>query len=271
MSKDEYILGTGDDELARLGFQHRLWSDAAHALWRAAGIRPGHRVLDLGCGPGFGAFDLASLVGRRGRVVALDMSEGFVAHANQQAAARDLPHLVARTGNVEALAFADGETFDIAYARWVLCFVAHPERVIAGVVRALAPGGRLCVHDYFNYETMTAAPRRASYTRIVQATAASWRSRGGDPDVVGRLPRLLAEHGMRVDHLAVHQRIARPGDTMWHWATTWWRNYVPKLVDMKFLEKPEAEAFFADLEDLDRSPHDFIVMPPVYEIMATKI
>ena len=46
----EYVLGTGQDELDRLALQHRLWSDAAHAAWRWAGLRLGARALDLGAG-----------------------------------------------------------------------------------------------------------------------------------------------------------------------------------------------------------------------------
>ncbi|MEQ1634790.1 MAG: SAM-dependent methyltransferase, partial [Planctomycetota bacterium] len=68
MSDREYVLGTGSDELTRLSQQHRLWSNTAHEAWLAARIAPGHRVLDVGCGPGYAAFDLASLVTARGAV-----------------------------------------------------------------------------------------------------------------------------------------------------------------------------------------------------------
>jgi len=86
----EYILGTGADELDRLALQARLWSDAAHNLWRMARIQPGSHVLDVGCGPGYAAFDLAQLVTRRGRVIGLDESANFVAYANGNSAATEL-------------------------------------------------------------------------------------------------------------------------------------------------------------------------------------
>lgn len=103
MSERPYVLGTGEDELARLGLQHRLWSDAAHAAWLAAGLAPGQRVLDVGCGPGYAAFDLAQIVGRAGAVLAVDESPGFVAHANEQAARRGLPQLRALVADAHAL------------------------------------------------------------------------------------------------------------------------------------------------------------------------
>lgn len=267
----EYVLGTQADELERLGFQHRLWSDAAHALWKRAEIRLGQRVLDVGCGPGFAAFDLAQLVGKAGAVVGVDESEGFVEHLVRGAAARGLPGCEGRVGDVQQLApLVDAGSFDLAWARWVLCFAPDPDAVVAGVAAALRPGGRVCIHDYFNYEMMTSAPRRASYTAVVAATARSWRARGGDPDVMGRVPAMLHRHGLRLTHLGVHQRIARPRDSMWQWGETWWRNFVPKLVQMGEIDTALQETFFRDLDEMSASEIDYLVLPPVYEMLAEK-
>jgi SAM-dependent methyltransferase len=267
-----YPLGTDHQELERLHLQHRLWSDAAHALWRQAGIRPGARVLDVGAGPGAAAFDLAQLVTSSGAVVAVDESAAFVDYVRREAEERGLAQLRAEVGDVQrldAVAAVEAGTFQLAYARWVLCFTPHPEQVIAGVARALAPGGALCIHDYFNYAAMTPAPRRPAYTHVVEATARSWRDHGGDPDVVARLPGLLHDAGLELEHLAAHQRIARPGDTMWYWASTWWRSYTPRLVEMGYLTAADQEAFHAELETLTRE-RDFLVLPPVFELIARR-
>lgn len=270
----EYVLGTGADELARLGLQHRLWADAAHGAWLRAQLRIGQRILDVGCGPGYATFDLAQLVGPGGRVVGIDESAAFVAHVEAQARARALTQVETRVGDVQRLADVLGPAhaggFDGAYARWVLCFVPDPASVVAGVHGALRRGGRFIVHDYFNYGSMSMAPRRVSHDRAVAATIASWRARGGDPDIVGRLPRLLAAAGFELLHLAVHQRLARPGDTMWHWPDVWWRTYAPKLVESGFLAREDMEQLFRDLDDIAARNTDFIQPPPVFEVIAEK-
>src|SRR5262245_37660573 len=74
-----YLLGTKDDEIERLGLQHRVWRPQVLACWRRAGITTGSRVLDLGAGPGFATVDLAEIVGPSGRVVAYERSPRFVA------------------------------------------------------------------------------------------------------------------------------------------------------------------------------------------------
>jgi len=267
-----YVLGTGDDELQRLGLQHRLWADAAHAAWRRAGIRIGDRVLDVGSGPGFGSFDLAQLVTRQGAVLAVDESRPFLAHVESQAKSRELPQLRVRQGNVEHLPelLAGEAPFDLAYARWVLCFVKDPAAVVRGVARALRPGGRFVVHDYFNYASMTLAPRSASHDRVVAATVAAWRKNGGDPDVVGALPKLLDEAGFDLLHLDVHQRVARGTDSMFGWVDTWWHTFAPKLVTMGLLAKDECEALLRELVQMRTDPHAFLQCPPVYEVIAER-
>lgn len=272
-SEPEYVLGTGADELERLGLQHRLWSDDAHALWRRARVGPGQQVLDVGCGPGYAAFDLAQLAGRASTVVGVDESRSFIEHLRAQAASRGLPQLTGVVGDVQRLLALLPDRrgrFDFAWARWVLCFVPDPEAVVAGVAALLRPGGRFAVHDYFNYATSTIAPRRASYDRVIAATQASWRAAGGDPDVAARVPRMMAAHGLDVEHLAIHQRVARPGDSMFAWPDTWWRSYAPKLVEMGHITAEECAAVIRDLDDLAASPTDFILPPPVTEILAVK-
>ncbi|MDX2146464.1 MAG: methyltransferase domain-containing protein [Planctomycetota bacterium] len=268
---NEYVLGTHDAELERLGFQARLWADAAHGAWRSAGLRLGHHALDVGCGPGFASLDMAQWVGSRGRVLGVDESERFVRFAEEQAAARRLPQAQHRVGDVHNLdAVAGAGSMDLCYARWVLCFVSRPREVVAAIARTLRPGGALVVHDYFNYEAMTTAPKREIYTKIVRATGDSWRARGGNPDVVGLLPAMCAEHGLRVEKLEAIQRIARPGESMWYWTSTWWRNYTPRLVEMGAITQAEHEQFHAEMDEIERTPGQFLVLPAVYELIVRR-
>lgn len=267
-----YVLGTGDDELQRLGLQHRLWSDAAHAAFRRAGLQVGHRALDVGCGPGFAAFDLAQLVTRAGSVVGIDESAEFLTHLETQARSRSLPQLRSVVGDVQHLErhLAGEAPFDLAYARWVLCFLPDPAAVLRGIAAVLRPGARFVVHDYFNYRSMTLAPHHPAHDRAVAATIAAWRNRGGDPDVVGRLPGLLAEAGFTIEHLDVHQRIARGTDTMFGWIDSWWHTFAPKLVGMGLLARTDADELLAELASRRGDPQRFAHCPPVYEVIACR-
>lgn len=64
MDDGDYLLGTGDDEIERLGLQHSVWRPHAARTWNSSGFRQGQTIIDVGCGPGFASLDLADVVGR---------------------------------------------------------------------------------------------------------------------------------------------------------------------------------------------------------------
>ncbi|MFM9996700.1 MAG: class I SAM-dependent methyltransferase [Phycisphaerales bacterium] len=269
----EYVLGVSDQETGRLGLQHRLWSESSHRLWELARIQPGMHVLDVGCGPGYAAVDLAELVGASGRVVGVDESPLFLKQLHDKAAARRLVHIDRVLGDVQqldTLLAPAHEAFDAAYARWVLCFVPDPESVVRGVAKLLKPGGRFAVQDYFNYEAMTIAPRRPAFTRVIQAVGKSWRDRGGDPDIIGRFPALCRRHGLVVESMSVNHRVARPGTPIWHWPDSFWASYLPRLVEMGYLTPSDRSAFEAAWSEASTDPDTFMFLPPVYDVVAVK-
>ncbi|MCL4741749.1 MAG: methyltransferase domain-containing protein [Phycisphaerales bacterium] len=268
----EYVLGTDEAELARLGFQHRLWSDTAHALWQSAGIRPGMRVLDVGCGPGYASLELAQIVGASGAVVGVDESEPFLEFARARAALLGVSHTDFRVGDATDLASVGlpEATFDLVYARWVLCFVPDPEAVVRGLATLVRPGGRVAVQDYFNYQSLTLAPRREAFDRVIRAVVRSWRDRKGDPDVMARLPRLFREHGFRTDLLRPTKVLTRPGESMWHWPDSFWRSFLPRLEKMGYITAEERAGFEGAWAEASSDPDTFMLLPTVFDLVVAK-
>ncbi len=266
----EYVLGVNDAELERLGLQHRLWGAQAYVIWERAGFRAGQTILDVGCGPGFAAFDLAALVGPAGRVIAVDEAARFLHHIQQQCHARGVTNIEVHPADVQHLSLP-AESVDGAYARWVLCFVRDPAAVVRAVAAALRPGGIFAVQDYFNYTALSLAPRSEAFDRIIDGVNRSWRARGGDPDVVGRLPALMDACGLRVREIRPILRTARPADPLWQWPTSFFRNFVPALVRDGFVTESEARAFEGEWAARSADPHTFFQTPPVFDVIAEKV
>ena len=80
----DYVLGTHDQEVARLGLQHRVWRPTVLECWRNAGITTGWRVVDVGAGPGYATVDLAEIVGPTGEVLGIDCTTAFLDIANRE-------------------------------------------------------------------------------------------------------------------------------------------------------------------------------------------
>ena len=68
-AENDYVLGTNDEELDRLGLQHRVWRPVVTECWQRVGITHGWRVIDVGAGPGYATADLAEIVGPTGSVL----------------------------------------------------------------------------------------------------------------------------------------------------------------------------------------------------------
>lgn len=265
----EYVLGTDAEEIARLGLQHRLWSEQTFALWARAGFGPGQTILDVGCGPGFATFDLAQLVGPTGRVVAVDESPHFVGYLDAQRAARGVANVDTQLGDVHHLNLPPCSV-DRAYARWVLCFVRDPELVIRRVADALRPGGRFAVQDYFDYASLTLAPRSEVFRRVVQAVSRSWRDHGGDDDVAARIPGMMRRAGLEVLDVRPNLRVARPHEPLWAWPTSFFRSFLPRLVQMNAITQDTLDEFAAEWNARSHDPDTFFVAPVVYDIIGRK-
>ena len=265
----EYVLGTDRAELERLGLQHQLWLAQAASVWERAGFRGGHRILDLGCGPGFATVDLAQRVGPRGAVVALDISRRFLAHLEELAKARGMTNIRTALGSVERLAIREFG-FDGAYARWVLCFVQRPAAVLRQVARRLKRGGVFVIQDYYRYENITIAPQCEAFRRVFRAVHESWRARGGDPDIGCRLPGLVHGAGFEVKELAPLVRLARPGSPLWDWPDTFFDIYLPSLVKAHFITAAHERAFRREWAKRSHDHGAFFTSPPMIEIIAVK-
>jgi ubiquinone/menaquinone biosynthesis C-methylase UbiE len=111
----------------------------------AVAARPGEVGLDVGCGAGHLACELAGEVAPGGRIVAIDKSPQSVEASRARAANEKLADVVdVRGGDATALEFSD-ETFDFVVAVQVYSFVPDVSRAIEEAARVLRKGGRLLV------------------------------------------------------------------------------------------------------------------------------
>jgi ubiquinone/menaquinone biosynthesis C-methylase UbiE len=116
-------------------------------LVELAGLRPGERVLDLGCGRGASLFPAAEAVGPRGEVVGLDLAPTMLAETAAEAERRGLTWVRVREGDAEQPTEPEG-SFDAVVAGFVVFFLDEPATAVARWGRLLRPGGRLVLSTF---------------------------------------------------------------------------------------------------------------------------
>lgn len=264
-----YHLGTTDQELYRLGFQHQAWQEETLKLWHLAGFNYRQHLLDLGCGPGFATLELARLTGPDGHVHALDASQRFVDHLQGRLKAERVSNVTPQVGDVHAIPLAD-ESVDGVFARWLLCFVENPAGVCAEAARVLRPGGVFVAWDYFNYLSVKVYPEHPAIARLFDCYHHSALAHQGSYDIAQHLPRLMVDQGLQVEHLHPINRAARPGSLIWQWVELFNNNYLPQLQQQGLMSAPECDEFRAAWQQASTDPAAFFFPPPMLGIIARK-
>ena len=185
-------------------FVPALFGQWAPIVADAAQIRPGQRVLDVACGTGILAREIASRVGSVGRVVGIDRSPGMIAVAKQLAPAVDW-----REGVAESLPFPD-RSFEAVVSQFGLMFFTDRRQALREMLRVLTRGGRLAVAVWDSLDRM---PAFAAEVALLEHTAGR---RAADalraPFVLGNredLATLFADAGAASAEMTTHHGTAR--------------------------------------------------------------
>ena len=266
----DYVLGTHDEELERLGLQHRAWQSVALDCWRRAGITAGSRVLDVGAGPGYATVDLAEIVGSAGEVVALERSHKFVAAIEKARRTRSLTNVKIKELDLMTDELPQGQ-FDFSWCRWVLCFVSDPALLVKKIGSVLKRGGLALFHEYGHYKTWRFAPRRPSLEEFRTHVIETWRAAGGEPDTGRELPSWLATNGFAVRSVRPHVFCLRPNDFMWKWPAQFIEVHLSRLKELGRIDDGFAEKVRAELTDAENNPNSFMITPLVLEIVAERL
>lgn len=107
-------------------------------------IRPGDRVVDIGCGFGETCLELGRLVGPTGEVLGLDCTDAFLEIANCERDQAALTHVRYELGDAQAHPLRENH-YDVAFARFGIMFFESAVRALRNTYRALKPGGKVCL------------------------------------------------------------------------------------------------------------------------------
>jgi ubiquinone/menaquinone biosynthesis C-methylase UbiE len=253
-------------EIARYRQMAAEARDSERDAWIAAGIVPGARIADIGCGPAAMLVELANVVGSGGRVDGIESDSKARAAAEQMVAGARLRNARILAGEATASGLEAG-TYDAVMMRHVLLHNGSKVQVIlAHLATLLRPRGCL-----FLVETDPLGWRRDPDDSDIADCYERWfalmRHRGNDLRIGEKLGRLLVEHGLElIDRFARYMR-GPVGEDYWRggpWAAR------QALVDAGLATNDDVGRWDAAFSRLFSLPSDRVFFTPFYRAIGMR-
>jgi ubiquinone/menaquinone biosynthesis C-methylase UbiE/RimJ/RimL family protein N-acetyltransferase len=209
-------------------------------------LRPGMRLLDVGCGPGTITMDLAERLGPQGHVTALEVTDEALGLARAEADRRGTATVDFVTGNVEALDLPDG-AYDVVHAHQVLQHVADPVRALREMRRVCRPGGLVAARDS-DYPAFAWHPTVPELDRWLEVYLSVARSNRAEPAAGRRLLSWARSAGFTDVHAGASTWcFATDVDRQW-WGGLWADRVVDSALARQAVDRGVAtEAELADI------------------------
>jgi SAM-dependent methyltransferase len=269
-STPEYALGYSESEHRRLVAQARFFEEATRGLFRRAGLEPGMRVLDVGCGPGDVSFLAAEFVGPMGRVLGVDRSASSIALARERAQAAHLENVTFHEGELTAL---DGKPqFDALVGRLILMYLPDPEAALAQFFEFIRPGG-LVIFQELEMSMSRAVPRSPIHQACGDWIRETIRRAGFEIDMGSRLFPTFRRAGLNGVELVLDARVVGgEGSPGYDLLAQTVRSLLPMMERLGVVTAAEVQVdtLATRLEDEIRAGDGVMIYPPLIGAWARK-
>jgi SAM-dependent methyltransferase len=258
-----YIIDGGEPGAARLAVLGRTLAASSESFLKRTGLRPGVRVLDVGCGSG-------ELTGWIAETVAPAEAVGVDVDLTVLSIARD------RWGDHPAaprflLADATGVPaplgrFDLVYARFLLSHQTDPLSVLLALRALCRPGGVVAVEDV-DIPAMFCEPRCDAFDRATELYCQAAVARGADPRLGPRLAGLFDEAGFEgVQAGAVHPAF-REGEGK-RMAELTLRSIRAAVLASGLIDEDDYAEVLDELRRVTDDPTTLLGLPRIHQVMG---
>jgi ubiquinone/menaquinone biosynthesis C-methylase UbiE len=266
MEKVPYIIRGGVEGRERLRILARVMRPTTLDLLERAGMRPGMTCLEVGCGGGDLAFDMARLVGPEGRVLGTDFDQTKLELARREAAAQQLANIEFRLADITQDAVE--EKFDLIHARFVLTHLRNPADALIRMREALKPAGVMVIED-IDFQGYFCYPECAALRRYVELYTQTAARRGCNANIGPSLPAMLADAGFQRIQMNVVHPAGTTGEVKMISPLTM-ENIADAVLAEGLASRVEIDQLVAALNEFANTPGTVGCMPRVVEAWGWK-
>jgi SAM-dependent methyltransferase len=263
---ERYAIRGGKEGYERLLLLAReRWPDTA-ALFKRAGLSPGMRCIDLGCGGGEVTLEIARLVGPGGSVIGVDMDEIKLNLARREAVGRGLGNVEFRLQDVGDWDEPDG--YDAVYCRFLLQHLSQPVGLLRRMWAGVRPGGVLLVEDA-DFDGWCCHPPNDGFDFFVRTYGQLLQRRGGDHAMGRKLYTCFESAGIPRPQVALTQ----PAWTEGEGKTLAWSTLEATreaIVSERVASEAEISAALLALQEFTEDPDTLICGPRNFQLWSSR-
>jgi ubiquinone/menaquinone biosynthesis C-methylase UbiE len=266
LSAPSYIIRGGIAGRERLRILSRVMRPTSLDLLQRAGLTSGMNVLEIGCGGGDLAFDIARIIGPAGRVLGTDIDQTKLDLAAREASEHGLTNVTFLHADITQSVPASD--FDLIHARFVLTHLTNPAQALAHIRTALRHGGTIVLED-IDFRGYFCHPDCAAVWRYVQLYTDTTKRKGVDANIGPRLPSLLSDAGFEKVRMNVVQPSGTEGEVKLISPLTM-ENIAEAVIAEGLATSEEIDRLVAELYVYARTPGTLGCMPRIFEAWATQ-
>jgi ubiquinone/menaquinone biosynthesis C-methylase UbiE len=224
-----YVLGHSQDELARLEQQGAIFAGETEMVFHRAGLKPGMRVLDIGCGVGDVSLIAARIVGPGGAVLGVDRSEEALDYARRRAKKAGYDWLSFEAADLNT--FDSGGKYDALTGRFILLYMSHPAAALRRLIGHVERGG-IAAFLEFDINQAGAVPEMPLLSRLIYWVTETYRRVGIEPNMGSKLYTTFRAAGLTPEMMGTC-RVEGGADAVAHeFAAETVRSLVPHMISL---------------------------------------
>jgi SAM-dependent methyltransferase len=262
---ERYVLATGEEGAYRLRIVNSVHGPDTETFLKRAGLQPGMRVADIGCGVGTISCWMAQQVGPDGFVCGIDVSEPQIRESAKSAAAAGLSNVSFQVASAYETGL-ESSSFDLVFCRFVLMHLTQPQQAILEMARLLKPGGILACEDG-DFKRPFTEPYSLAYARLFELYRAVIHARGADPCVGPKLYRMFLSAGLPEPSVTLVQPVFVRGDAkrLPEWTL---EECAPAIIEHGLADKREIDEIASELERLAQDETTLFAMAQMTQVCA---
>ena len=260
---DGYILSSGRDGHERLRLLCDVHDPFSRRLLLDAGLGPGDKFVEFGCGLGSVARWVAA---RAAHAIAVDLSHDHLAEASRLAREAGLNNVEFRQGSIYASDLPHSAS-DVAYCRFLLSHLNQPVAAMAAMATCLKPGG-LLVCEEPDLKTLYSEPASPAYDEAVRRILQLADSLDLDYRFGTKLALRARSIGLEVLRADAYQRHFLSGAEKGLW--TWSFIEAKQALLTKSSSPAELDNFLSELQKVDRDSQFMVGHARMHQLVARK-